>query len=74
VRHHAQPDKHVFKVKYFLGVGEMAPWLKAQAALSEDLGSIPSTHIMLINVCNPTSRGFNTPPPLIYIKTPKHIK
>ena len=32
----------MFKSK---GSGEMAQWLTVQAALTEDLGSIPSTHM-----------------------------
>jgi hypothetical protein len=31
------------------GAGEMDQWLKALAALPEDLGSIPSTHVAAYN-------------------------
>jgi hypothetical protein len=32
-----------------LGPGEMAQWLKGLAALAEDLGSIPNTHLVVHN-------------------------
>lgn len=32
-----------------LGAKEVAPWLKALAALQENLGSIPSTHVAVHN-------------------------
>ena len=34
------------------GVGEVAQWLRALAALPEDPGSIPSTHMTAHNVCS----------------------
>jgi hypothetical protein len=39
--------------KHCIGSGEMAWQLKALAALSEDLNSIPSTHITAHNSLNP---------------------
>ena len=38
-------------------VGEMAQWLRALAALAEDLGSVPSTHMEFITIPNSYSRG-----------------
>ena len=41
--------------------GEVAWWLRALAALPEDLGSISSTHWWLTTTCNNSStRGFDT--------------
>jgi hypothetical protein len=42
-------------------VGEMAYQLRALAALPENLGSIPSTHMTtLTTVCNSNSRAYDT--------------
>ena len=38
-------DKHCSKVPY-REAGEMAQWLRAQATLPEDPGSIPNTHMV----------------------------
>jgi hypothetical protein len=43
------------------GAGEMVQWSRALAALPEDLGSIPSTHMAAHN-CNSSSRGIGCPP------------
>jgi hypothetical protein len=34
---------------YFSGAGEMAQWLRVHAALAEELGLIPSSHIDAYN-------------------------
>jgi hypothetical protein len=39
------------------GAGEMAQWLRALAALPEDLGWIPSTHMVATTICSSSSRG-----------------
>lgn len=33
----------------FIGSGKMAQWLRALAALEEDLGLVPSTHMLVFN-------------------------
>ena len=33
----------------YVGAGEMAQWLRARIALPEDLGSVPSTHMVAHN-------------------------
>jgi hypothetical protein len=40
--------------------GEMAQWLRTLAALAEDLGSVPCTHLQLITTCNSSSRASAT--------------
>ena len=35
-------------------------WLRALAAIAEDPGSVPSTHKMLITICNSSSRRCDT--------------
>lgn len=45
------------------------------AALPEDQGSTPSTHMALETVCNSTSRGFGMlTKTYMQAKNPKHIK
>ena len=44
---------------FMFWAGEMAQWLRALAALLEDLGSIPSTHITAYTACDSTSREPN---------------
>jgi hypothetical protein len=43
-----------------LKAGEMAPWLRALAALPEDSDSIPSKHRAAHNCYNSCFRGSNT--------------
>lgn len=38
-------------IKLFLGAGDMAPWLRALAALVEDPDSVPRTHMQLPPAC-----------------------
>ena len=38
-------DEQRFRKSSTMRAGEMAMWLRALAALAEDLGSVPSTHI-----------------------------
>ena len=44
-----------------VGAGEMAQWLRALAALSEDPGSIPNTHTADHNCGDSNSMEINTP-------------
>lgn len=43
---------------FLQGAGKMGQQL-VLAALAEDLGSFPSTHMWLTNACNSSSRGFD---------------
>lgn len=39
----------------------MAQWIKALAALGEDLGLVPNTHMVDCSQPNSSCRGFNAP-------------
>lgn len=48
-----EPDTKIRGV----GVEKMAPWLRALAALMEDLGSVSNTRMAFPIVCNSSSKG-----------------
>ena len=53
-----EPKDLPFSDIFRFGTGEMAQQLRALAALAEDLGSVPSTHIgQLTTVCDSSSRN-----------------
>jgi hypothetical protein len=47
-------------VREKIGAGEMAQWLRALAALPDDWGSIPSSHMAIYNYPYSNSRGSDT--------------
>lgn len=49
-------DKGLEWKRHKEGAGDMAQWLKALAALAEDLGLIPRTHVSAHNVCYSSPR------------------
>jgi hypothetical protein len=58
------PKRQIYSYKHLhykaeRGTGEVAQWLRALAALTEDQSSIPSIG-QLITICNSNSKGPNT--------------
>ena len=54
-----------------LGAGEMAQWLRALAALAEDLGSVPRAHIEAHNL--PITPFPGDPKPLLITIGARHV-
>jgi hypothetical protein len=42
------------------GAGEMAKWLRTLAAVAEDVGLVPSTHVVIYKHLNSSFRAYDT--------------
>jgi hypothetical protein len=79
-----QTNKQTKNPSFLLVTGEMAQQLRVLIALTEDLGSVPGTHVMIHNhICNFRASFFWAPPehqactPCAHIcagKTLRHIQ